>query len=567
MEFTHRSSMPERALADLDGIATRASETPELDRVLPAARRFADGPWRELGLRLFPHLQARRSVEPGWLGLALNRIRLMWHALGAAFAARKTDLPVIDTTLDLGHLITEPTEIDLTDDTPERDPTTLLRTGEILTRTLQELIDQAENAGERFAVMMVSVNRLEALNAFFGRKRTDALLRQMAERLESVPELGQAGYGAPNRFVFFSRPTTDTAQTASVQHLEAMLKVPFKVGSNQHELSLSIGIAQYPDHGASAPALLHAANFARQCAKGSGDSDGVSVWCDPAKWEEQCQRFALETELRRAINANELRLFYQPKVKFPGQHLVGFEALLRWQHPTRGLLSPGAFLDVAETANLMRPITGWAIRMAARQTRAWIGAGLTPVPIAVNIPPTEFIQRLLTEHLPAYERYGVPVKLLDLEITESQRIEDLPAFLKVADVVRDRGMKLAMDDFGTGYSSLSGLSTLPITTLKIDQSFTRQLPTDRGVRAISAGIASIARELELELVAEGVETPQQLKILQGMGCHVFQGYLTGRPMPPEQAATLLKPGAGRRTGRFAKVIDLMARRRSRQRDS
>jgi len=495
-------------------------------------------------------------------GLFRNLIASVWRAIAAAFSARRIDAPIVSTLLDLGTLNAEPAEIDLSDDAPERDPTTHLRTGAALTRSLEEAIDRARTASERFAVMTVSVNRLEALNAFFGRSLTDGLLREMAERLDSVPELGQAGYRAPNRFVFFSVPASDMAVTDTVQRLESRLRETFRVGANQYELSLSIGIAQYPDHGTSAPSLLHAANFARQCAKAAGDGHSVSVWCDPTKWEEQCQRFALETELRQAITANELRLFYQPKVAIPGKRLVGFEGLLRWQHPTRGLLSPAAFLDIAETANLMRPITGWAIRMAARQTRAWIAAGLAPVPIAVNIPPTEFVQRLLTEHLPAYERYGVPVRLLDLEITESERIEDLPAFLKVAATIREKGMKLAMDDFGTGYSSLSGLSTLPITTLKIDQSFTRQLPTDRGVRAISAGIASIARELDLELVVEGVETPQQLKILQSMGCTLFQGYLTGRPMPPEQAATLLKPTRRQQKRRFAKVIDVMARRRS-----
>jgi diguanylate cyclase (GGDEF)-like protein len=562
MDFSNGSSVPQGASRDM-GITNGPSDARALNPVQPAAaRRFADGPWRELGLRLFPQLQARRSIEAGTVRLVLNRIGLMWHAISAAFAARCTDLPVIDTTLDLGRLITEPTEIDLTEDTPERDSTTLLRTGETLTRSLEDAIEQATKEGERIAVLMVSVNRLEGLNAFFGRKMTDGLLRQIAERLESVPELGQAAYRAANRFVFFTMPGTDTSTTDAVHRLETMLEQPFKAGANQYQLSLAVGIAQYPDHGMNASALLHAANFARQCAKGTGEGDSVSVWCDPTKWEEQRQRFALETELRQAINSNELRLYYQPKVKMPGQRLVGFEALLRWQHPTRGLLGPGDFLDIAETANLMRPITGWAIRMAARQIRAWIAAGLTPVPIAVNIPPNEFVQRLLTEHLPAYERYGVPVRLLDLEITESQRIEDLPAFLKVADVIRQRGIKLAMDDFGTGYSSLSGLSALPITTLKIDQSFTRQLTTDRGVRAISAGIASIARELDLELVAEGVETSAQLKILQSMGFHIFQGYLTGRPMPPEQAATLLKSTSRRQGGRFARVIDVMARRRS-----
>jgi EAL domain-containing protein (putative c-di-GMP-specific phosphodiesterase class I) len=202
--------------------------------------------------------------------------------------------------------------------------------------------------------------------------------------------------------------------------------------------------------------------------------------CDSAKCDEHRARFELENELRNALVGDELRLFYQPKVTMPGRKLVGFEALIRWQHPVRGLLGPGAFLDVAEEANLMNALTAWAFRKVGAQTRAWIEAGLVPVPIAVNTPPEEFVLRLLTEHLPAYEAYRVPPGLLEIEITETKVIEDMDAFLAAGTTLKQRGFKIAMDDFGTGYSSLSGLSKLPITTLKIDQSFTRQLISDRG---------------------------------------------------------------------------------------
>jgi diguanylate cyclase (GGDEF)-like protein len=531
-----------------------------------AARLFVDGPWREFGLRFyhylhFGHLDLRR-LRPMRSSLAtrgtLVRLwrRLMRAALGSAGNGTQTggggDAVVFD---DLPQV--EPPS--------RRDKLTGLLSGDAVTLLIAEALERAQPDGQNFSVLSISLDRLETINQVSGREVGDALLVETAQRLLSVAEFGEAAYSASNRFIFVGRPIDEAARGDLATRLSSLLTEPFRIGAGRHHLSLSIGIAEYPGHGEEAHGLLHAANFARKCAKSSGGN--VTILCDAAKCDEQRDRFELENELRTAIGAGELRVHYQPKVRMPEGKLVGFEALIRWQHPVRGLLSPGAFLEIAEEVNLMPALTAWLFRRVGSQTRAWIDAGLTPVPIAVNTPPSEFVGRLLTDHLPAYEAYHLPAGLLDIEITESKMIEDMPAFLAAGTALRQRGFKIAMDDFGTGYSSLSGLSRLPITTLKIDQSFTQRLETDRGDRAVAAAIASIARELGLDLVAEGVETQEQLRILLSLGCTIIQGYLTGRPSPPDEAGKLLVPApisgakpTGRRYFRFER------RPSSRQRD-
>jgi EAL domain-containing protein (putative c-di-GMP-specific phosphodiesterase class I) len=265
------------------------------------------------------------------------------------------------------------------------------------------------------------------------------------------------------------------------------------------------------------------------------------VFANPEQQTLTKERFDLERELRFAIDHDQLLLHYQPKVSLRSRRLVGFEALIRWQHPERGLLPPDLFLPLAEQANLLRPLTAWAFDAAGRQTRAWLDQGLRPVPVAVNATPDEFLNALLEQHLPAYQSHRVPTGLLEVEITESAMISGFREVSAIVEALRPHGILVAIDDFGTGYASLSSLKELPVATLKIDRAFTVDLQHDAASRAVAACIISIARELGLKVVAEGVETEAQLHVLAGLRCNIVQGYLTGRPVPADEAARMLRP--------------------------
>ena len=371
--------------------------------------------------------------------------------------------------------------------------------------TIAAAIERANRDGSKFPIFSLSISRLNTINQAFGRDAGDAVLREFGQRLADAGD-GSAACIAGNCFIFVGLPAETNASFDVIRdRVVARLAEPFGFSGERHQLSSAIGLAIFPEHGREPAELLQAANFARRLSKADG-GNSVVVW-DLAKAQEGSARFALENELRGAARRGELRLFYQPKVKMPGARLVGFEALLRWQHPVHGLLTPGAFLDIAEEANIMRPLTKWAYKQVGRQLRAWIDAGLAAVPVAINTPPSEFTGNLLGEHLHEFERHGVPTRLLEIEITESKMTEDIARFCEVGEVLKQRGIKVAMDDFGTGYSCLSTLGKLPITTLKIDYIFTSQLLTGRASRAIAVAILSIAREMDVEVVAEGVETP------------------------------------------------------------
>jgi PAS domain S-box-containing protein len=251
-------------------------------------------------------------------------------------------------------------------------------------------------------------------------------------------------------------------------------------------------------------------------------------------------RAGLEAELREAIANDELSLYLQPKLEMDSLKLVGFEALVRWHHPERGLLSPDGFIVMAEEALLLRPLTRWVFTEVASHTIAWHSAGLQPVPVSINVSAEDFLDGLLQEHLPAYRRYNPPAGFLEIEITEHALFEDIDRASEITSALKQDGIKVAMDDFGTGYSTLARLTRLPVSTLKIDPVLTRDLDQNSGSRAIASGIIGIARELGLGVVAEGVETDAQLEVLRRLDCDIVQGHLLGPPMPAADAAALLE---------------------------
>ena len=410
----------------------------------------------------------------------------------------------------------------------------------LLESLIETAIESARGEGRKVPVLTLGVDRFQTINETQGHGAGDALLGEVGRRIGLIRHGHEiAGHLSGNRFVMIGEagPGTESAYRAAGRLID-MCRTPFRLNDVPHELSASIGISIYPDDGNDPGELMRAAEAALQTAKQLGGNH--FAFFDRDLHGHAKNRFDLEADLRRAIPAGELLLHYQPKVSLPDYRLVGFEALVRWHHPERGMLPPVTFVNLAEECGLIGALTRWVFEAVGRQQREWIDAGLSPVPVAVNVSPREFLGDLLEEHLAAYKQFGLPDQLMEIEITESTMIDDFDRVCRIVEALTDAGIKVAMDDFGTGYSSLASLNRLPISTLKIDRAFTKDVDWDRASRAVASAIISLAAELGLDVVAEGVETREQLNVLRALKCTVVQGFLTGRPVPADEAAELLR---------------------------
>jgi EAL domain-containing protein (putative c-di-GMP-specific phosphodiesterase class I) len=252
----------------------------------------------------------------------------------------------------------------------------------------------------------------------------------------------------------------------------------------------------------------------------------------------------MESQLRKALERNELFLHYQPKIRSSTGEVIGLETLIRWRHPQLGTVPPGSFIPLAEETGLIVPIGEWVLREAARQNRMWQSEGLPPVHVSVNIASLHFRQGELTKSVAtALQESGLDPAFLELEVTESMLMHSVEGTLKTLSTLKEMGVRVAIDDFGTGYSSLSYLKRFPLDTLKIDRSFIKDLPSDAEDAAISKAIIGMAHSLKLSVVAEGVETTEQLAFLQQHGCDLIQGFLFSRPVPAAEIPPLLTRGA------------------------
>jgi len=410
----------------------------------------------------------------------------------------------------------------------------------LLESLIEAAIDNARGEGRKVPVLTFGVDRFQTINETQGHGAGDALLSEIGRRIGLIRHGHEiVGHLSGNRFVMIGEAgaSTENAYRAAGRLLE-MCGTPFRLNDVPHEMSASIGISIYPDDGHDPGELMRAAEAALQTAKQLGGNH--FAFFDRDLHGHAKNRFDLETDLRRAIPAGELLLHFQPKVSLPDYRLVGFEALVRWHHPERGMLPPVTFINLAEECGLIGALTRWVFEAVGRQQREWIDAGLEPVPIAVNVSPREFLGDLLDDHLAAYQQFELPAQLMEIEITESTMITDFDRVCRIVQGLTDAGIKVAMDDFGTGYSSLASLNRLPISTLKIDRAFTKDVDWDRASRAVASAIISLAAELGLDVVAEGVETREQLNVLRTLKCTVVQGFLTGRPVPADEAAELLR---------------------------
>ncbi len=420
-----------------------------------------------------------------------------------------------------------------------RDRLTGLPNRAMIESLLESAVDRGRRYGRRFAVLCLDLSRFKLVTDTLGHQAGDALLQEVARRIAaSVRAADQVGRIGTDDFAVILEEVADSVEAAAVAEriLEAF-DTPVTLVGSEHYVRPSIGIALYPDHTEEPQELIRAADTALYAAKRMGGRRHAFFRKELA--DQARRHLALDGELRAALAHRQFRLHYQPKVSLVDFALEGFEALLRWDNPGQGMVSPGEFIPVAEETGFIVPLGDWVLDEACRQQRVWLDQGLDPVPVAVNISPRHLRHRSAEDFRRIVDRHGVPPELIELEITEGAVMQDLDHALTVLGALKAMGIRVAVDDFGTGHSSLSYLKRLPITTLKIDRSFINGVPLEREDAGIVTTIIAMAEMLGLDVVAEGVEKTEQANFLRHHNCMMVQGWLTGRPVPADAALDLL----------------------------
>jgi diguanylate cyclase (GGDEF)-like protein/PAS domain S-box-containing protein len=405
---------------------------------------------------------------------------------------------------------------------------------------LHEAGQRSRQSGQSLALLHIDLDRFKLLNDSLGHELADQLLRQMSKRInQCVPEAHTLARLSGDEFaVLFDSVGSLSSLARMASRLLAKLRQPITVGGQELVVSASIGISLLPDNAREISTLLSQANMAMQHAKHLGGNT-FQFFTDNL---QACtlERLQLETQLRKAIVDGQLEVYYQPKLSLANDCLSSAEALVRWRHPTLGLVPPGDFIGLAEETGLIGAIGEFVLREACRQARAWQLAGLAEIRVAVNISAQQLRQGNLTSLVrQILEQTALPPHLLELELTESLLLDNVESVIATCQQLRSLGIKLSIDDFGTGYSSLSYLKRFPVHYVKVDQSFIRDLGRNPEDAAITCAIIAMAHGLGLKVVAEGVETQVQLDFLKEHHCDEIQGYLVSPALPASAFAQLL----------------------------
>jgi diguanylate cyclase (GGDEF)-like protein len=426
------------------------------------------------------------------------------------------------------------------------DPHTGLAKRALFCERLGRVLARVGNSQSRRAVAVIDVEQLSVINDSFGRHIGDLLLQHVADRLRRYfPDTEMVAQFGGGTFAVALDASSNPTDPVSALHgkLAAVFGRPFELEAREIPVVVKSGVAFYPDDGDDAAALVQNAEAALRNARTSGKRH---LHYSIQQHSEVVARLALEHKLRTAIERQQFELHYQPIMNIETGRIGTVEALIRWRHPESGLISPAAFLPLLESTGLITEVGAWVIARAARDCQHWQSLGLHAVRIAVNISPMElrrpdFVQRFLELTQPwASAPCG-----LDIEITEGTLLDDCAAEVQKLMMLRAAGVRVAIDDFGTGYSSLSRLSELPIDTLKIDRSFINRLPADGAGETLVSTIITLAHAFGMSVVAEGVETPEQLDMLCRLGCDELQGFLLSKPLDPDRFLELLNQGQGR----------------------
>ena len=405
---------------------------------------------------------------------------------------------------------------------------------------LELAITQARRAKQKLAVMFLDLDRFKVVNDTLGHAMGDRLLQAVTHRLEKCLRRGDtlSRFGGDEFTLLLPSVNSPEDARSIARKLIQTLKDPFQLGNHEVFVGVSIGIAVFPDAGNSMDQLIQNADIAMYHVKARG-KDGYRFYSDSMSINT-ANRLSLERDLRLALERDELRVFYQPQVCSKTNQVVGLEALVRWQHPERGLIYPGDFLPLAEETRLIGKLSERVLDQACRDVGHWINSGHPNLRLAVNLSPSQvehprFVETLLEQ----VQSHRFPAGNLEIEITENVIMNDLEQISRKLKELADCGVRIAIDDFGTGYSSLNYLHRLPIHTLKVDQSFVRAIRSGEDGACIVNAIVAMAHGLKLEIVAEGVETDDQLNYLTSLGCHQVQGFFYGPARPAADIDRLL----------------------------
>lgn len=404
---------------------------------------------------------------------------------------------------------------------------------------LAQAVAIARATDQSLGVLFISLDQFKKVNDSLGHGPGDSLLREFGERLKSCISKSDtvARFGGDEFALLRTQidGTKDIIETIGL--LAQVLKFSFALPGHELFGTASVGISMFPFDGDDGQTLLKNAGAALYKAKKSGGANYQFFTAD--MHELATRRLALETNLRRAIQNEEFLLHYQPRVSVDSLAITGVEALVRWQHPQLGLVSPSEFIPLAEDTGLIVPIGEWVLRHACGQAQEWQERGFAPIQMSVNISARQFHDRDLSETvIRILDETGLAAKHLDLEVTESSIMQNAEFAAGVLNRLKSMGINLSIDDFGTGFSSLASLKRLPIDVLKVDQSFVRDVTTDPDDAALVMAIITLAHNLRLRVIAEGVETAEQLRFLQLLRCDEIQGYLFSRPRPAAELVEL-----------------------------
>ncbi|MFZ3137513.1 MAG: EAL domain-containing protein [Thermodesulfovibrionales bacterium] len=432
---------------------------------------------------------------------------------------------------------------------------------------LNQAILYAEKYKKLLAVIYLDLDDFKRVNDTFGHNFGDKFLQAVSDRLEkSIRKIDTLSRIEENRlettvarlggdeFTILLRELKETKDASRVaQRIVDLFSQPFHIENRLIFISTSIGIALYPNDGQDVDTLLKNADTAMYHAKEKGRnnfqffSEHMNI--------EALERFSMENSLRSAVDKNDFQLYYQPQFDSSTDKIIGVEALMRWMHPEKGMLLPDTFIPISEESGLIMPIGSWVIRAACEQNKAWQLAGFRPIYVTVNISGMQFKQKDFVESIAqTLLDTDLEPQYLELELTESILMEPTETTFNSLNELKATGVRIAIDDFGKGYSSLGYLKRLPIDTLKIDRSFVRDIISNPDDRAIIRAIISLARTLNLKVIAEGVETHEQLSYLQEQGTDGIQGFLLSEPITPNSFTQLLKKEGQLRPDNFTEYI-------------
>jgi diguanylate cyclase (GGDEF)-like protein len=515
-----------------------------------------------VALALLPPLAAALAVlvlaEDAAIASAARQHALMWAAAAAVLSSagalllwRRFVRRSVDALRNAEGRLRSITRVD---------PLTTLLNHSGLRQQVQRGLDAAQgsSAARRIGVLLIDLDRFRLINESLGQQAGDELLRAVAERIRAVLRSGAAAARlGGDQFAVYT-PTLAGSQAAAVmaRNLLRAVEPALALGEIRSQISVSIGIAMSDGLVQSADALLAQADAAMRAAKAGGG--GRYRVFEASMLVNTQQQLKLEIALRHALRNEEFALVFQPIMAADGASVEAVEALLRWNDPVRGMVSPAEFIPVLEQTGLIVPVGEWVLREACRRMRQWNAQGALPVTLSVNVSPMQFAESdFVLQVLAALQASGLPPRQLQLEVTEGLLLDPTPEALRKMDALADAGVRLAVDDFGMGYSSLAYLKRFRLHALKIDRLFVRDVPRLPQDSAIVRAIVELAHALGLHVTAEGVETAEQHAALQQMGCDSMQGFLFARPMPADamRDRMLAEDAAGAHHTREAQAAD------------